>query len=538
MKLEQILIPVHNRVLADYWKGNADIHSFFTYPYEQESFVKRAKVIQKRDYKREALVKVIRTYMDRFGVSEQAAKHLEELEAGALAIVGGQQAGVFTGPLYSVYKAITVILLANEQRQTLGTPVVPVFWIAGEDHDLDEINHTFTIVNSSIKKRSYSKRSFKKTMASTTPIDHDALEQLIRTVFKDYGETNYTESLLKEVLEASRASETFTDFFTLLMNRLFAQYGLLMIDAAYGPFRQYESEYFVRLIEHNEEIAQAVSIQEKALDKAGYGKPIEATESNANLFFVKEGERFLLERKEEHFVNSSAQVKFTKEELLQTARHTPEKLSNNVVTRPLMQEMTLPVLAFVGGPGELAYWATLKPAFGILDLEMPIFAPRLNISVMTRKIQPLLERHQLTFENVLDGKAETKKEQFIADIQDKEALAQVTVMQESLLGQYEALSAHLLHNDLKLEQILEKNKAFHHKQLTYLKEKIKEQTAQKHSTIIRQFEMINAEFLPSGVLQERVYNPYQYLNQYGPTFVDELMRLPMKVGPQHFLVKY
>lgn len=538
MKLEQISIPVHNRVLADYWKGNADIHSFFTYPYEQESFVKRAKSVQKREYKRESLVQVIRTYMERFGVSEQTAKHLEELEAGALAIVGGQQAGVFTGPLYSVYKAITVILLANEQRQALGTPVVPVFWIAGEDHDLDEINHTFTIVNGSVKKRSYSKRSNKKTMASTTSIDHDALEQLIQTVFKDYGETSYTEALLKEVLEASQVSETFTDFFTGLMNRLFANYGLLMIDAAYGPFRQFESEYFERLIEHSEEIARAVSIQEKALEKAGYGKPIEAAENNANLFFVKEGERFLLERKEGEFINVSAPVRLTKEELLQTARRSPEKLSNNVVTRPLMQEMTLPVLAFVGGPGELAYWATLKPAFGILDLEMPIFAPRLNVSIATRKIQPLLERHQLTFEDVLEGKAETKKEQFIADIQDKEALAQMEAMQESLFMQYEVLSAHLLQNDFKLEQILEKNKAFHHKQLAYLKEKIKEQTSQKHSTIIRQFEMINAEFLPNGALQERVYNPYQYLNQYGPTFVDELLNLPLVVGPQHFLVKY
>lgn len=538
MKLEQISIPVQNRVLADYWKGNADIHSFFTYPYEQESFVKRAETIGKRDYKRESLVKVMRAYMDRFGISEQAAKHLEELEAGALAIVGGQQAGVFTGPLYSVYKAITVILLAKEQRQALGIPVVPVFWIAGEDHDLDEINHTFTIVDGNVKKRGYSKRSNKKTMASTTPIDHEAIEQLIRTVFKDYGETNYTESLLKEVLEASRISETFTDFFTVLMNHLFADYGLLMVDAAYTPFRQFESAYFERLIDCSEEIAQAVFVQEKALEKAGYGKPIEATENNANLFFVKEGERFLLEQSDGGFVNTSAHLKFTKEELLETARRSPEQLSNNVVTRPLMQELTLPVLAFVGGPGELAYWATLKPAFAILDLEMPIFAPRLNISIATRKIQPLMERHELTFEAVIEGESEAKKERFIAEVQDREALAQVEAMGASLLSQYEVLTAHLLQNDVNIEQILEKNKAFHLKQLAYLEGKIKEHTLQKHETVIRQFETIHAEFTPNRSLQERMFNPYQYLNQYGPTLVDDLMRLPMTVGPQHFLVKY
>lgn len=538
MKLEQISIPVHNRVLADYWKGNAAIQSFFTYHYEQESFEKRAKMLQRHDYKREALVRVIRSYMKRFGISEQAANHLEELETGAIAIVGGQQAGVFTGPLYSVYKAITVILLANEQRQALGIPVVPIFWIAGEDHDLDEINHTFTIVDGCVKKRSYSKRSNKKTMASTTPIDHDALEQLIRTVFKDYGETNYTEELLKEVLEVGRECETFTDFFATLMNRLFTQYGLLMIDAAYAPFRQLESEYFERLIEHSEEIAHAVTIQEQALVKAGYGKPIEANENNANLFYVKDGERFLLERREEEFVNPAASLRFTKSQLLETARKTPEKLSNNVVTRPLMQEMTLPVLAFVGGPGELAYWATLKPAFGILDLEMPIFAPRLNVSVITRKIQPLLERHQLTFEKVAEGKAEEQKEHFIAEIQDQEALAQVEEMEKVLFAQYEELSIHLLRHELEMEQIIQKNKAFHLKQLDYLKHKIREQTLGKHHTIIRQFDTVNAELLPNGHLQERVYNPYQYLNQYGPAFIENLMKLPMVVGPQHYLVKY
>ncbi|MGM9951490.1 MAG: bacillithiol biosynthesis cysteine-adding enzyme BshC [Lysinibacillus sp.] len=538
MKLEQIAIPVQNRVLTDYWQANADIHSFFTYPYEQASFIKRAEKLASNEYKRGALVKVIRSYMERFGVSERAAEHLAELEAGAPAIVGGQQAGVFTGPLYSVYKAITVILLANEQRQALGTPVVPIFWIAGEDHDLDEINHTFTIVDGSVKKRAYSKRSHKKTMASTTRIDHDEMERLIRTVFKDYGETVYTEALLAEVLDASRSSETFTDFFTILMNRLFADYGLLMIDAAYGPFRQYESEYFERLIERGEEIARAVTIQEQALEKAGYGKPIGATENNANLFYVEDGERFLLERQEGHFVNSSAPVRLTREELLQTARNEPEKLSNNVVTRPLMQEMTLPVLAFVGGPGELAYWATLKPAFGLLDLEMPIFAPRLNISVVSRKIQPLLEQHRLTFERIVDGEATKEKEQFIASVQDEEALAQVDAMEETLSAQYEALSAHLDYNDLQLEHIVQKNRLYHNKQFAYLKQKIREQTVERHHNVIRQFDLMNAELLPNGGLQERVYNPCQYLNQYGPTFVDDMIELPLVVGPQHFLVKY
>ncbi|WP_431029386.1 bacillithiol biosynthesis cysteine-adding enzyme BshC [Lysinibacillus sp. LZ02] len=536
MKLEQISLPVNNEVLADYWNQEANIHSFFAYPFEKDSFAKRVNTIHKQSYKREALVQVIRSYMERFGVSKQAEKHLQELEEGAFAVVGGQQAGVFTGPLYSVYKAITVILLANEQRQALNLPVVPVFWIAGEDHDLEEINHTFTAVEGALKKRGYSKRSNKKTMASTTIIDHEAMEQLIKTVFEDYGETAYTEALLHEVLEASRYSQTFTDFFATLMNRLFAEYGLLMIDAAYEPLRELESDYFERLIEHNEEIAQVVVAQEQVLQAAGYGKPIEATSQNANLFYVKDGERFLLERKDGYFVNALAQLKLTKEELLHIAKHTPEKLSNNVVTRPLMQEMVLPVLAFVGGPGELAYWATLGRAFSTLNLEMPIFAPRLNISVVTRKVQPLLELHQLTFEDVVAGKATKAKEQFIASVQDEQVIAQVEDMQEALLEQYKLVYTQLANNDLQLDQTIEKNKAYHIKQFAYLKNKISEQTLQKHSVAIRQFNIMNAEIFPNDSWQERIFNPYQLMNQYGPTFVEDLMELPLNICPEHYVV--
>ena len=537
MKLEQISLPVSNVVLADYWEKEANIHSFFTYPFEQQSFVKRASVLQKQFYKREVLVGVIRSYMERFGVSEQAEIHLQELEEGAFAVVGGQQAGVLAGPLYSVYKAITVILLANEQRRLLDMPIVPIFWIAGEDHDIEEINHTYTIVNGDVQKRSYSKRSTKKTMASAMKIDQEMMEQLIVTVFKDFGETAYTAELLNEVLEVSHNSETFTDFFASLMNRLFSKYGLLMIDAAYEPFRKFESEYFERLIEHNEEIAKVVVEQEQALQHAGYGKPIEASIHNANLFYVKDGERFLLERKDGYFVNVLAHVKLSEEELIQIAKLSPEKLSNNVVTRPLMQEMALPVLAFVGGPGELAYWATLKRAFDILGLEMPIFAPRLNISVVTRKIQSLLDLHQLTFEDVLANKVTTLKERFIADVQNQQALSQIDEMQQALISQYELLYTHLMDNDLSLDKIIEKNKAFHIKQFDYLKNKIREQTLQKHDVVIRQFNTIHSEIVPNNGWQERVFNPYQMLNQYGPTFVDDLIQLPMTISPQYYIVK-
>lgn len=536
MKLEQRTSPVQNELLAHYWSEDAAIHSFFDYKYNETSFNKRADYLKSKQYRTEQLSEVIRSYMAPFGLSEKAENHLQELASGAYVVVGGQQAGILTGPLYSVYKAITVILLAKEQREKLGHPVVPLFWIAGEDHDLEEINHTFTITNGITKKRGYGERSKRKTMASTTPINHEEMERLIQHVFADFGETAYTKQLLVNVLGHMRNSLTFTAFFTALMNDLFANYGLLMIDSAFTPFRQYEKEYFTEIIERNEEIALAVVESESKLAAEGYGTPIEAIESNANLFYVQDGERFLLERKDNYFVNVLGHIKLTKEELISIAEQTPEFLSNNVVTRPLMQEMTIPVLAFVGGPGELAYWATLKNAFHILHLQMPIFAPRLNISLITRSTDLLLHQYKMTFEDVVGGKVEVLKDTFIDSVQDYEAKRQIDAMQEVLLKQYEGLEQHLQQQQLALHNILEQNQKYHVMQFEYLRNKIAQQNLMKHEVTVRQFNQITAELYPHNSFQERMYSPYQYLNQYGPSLINDLLALELVPSNYHNVV--
>lgn len=536
MKLEQRTLPVQNELLAHYWSEDAAIHSFFDYKYNDTSFNERANYLKSKQYRTEQLSTVVRSYMAPFGISEKAENHLQELANGAYVVVGGQQAGILTGPLYSVYKAITVILLAKEQREKLGYPIVPLFWIAGEDHDLEEINHTYTIVDGTVKKRGYGERSKRKTMASTTPINYEEMERLIQTVFADFGETAYTKQLLNTVLTHLRNSLTFTAFFTALMNDLFAKYGLLMVDSAFTPFRQYEKDFFAAIIERNEEIAHAVVDSEARLAAAGYGTPIEAVATNANLFYVQDGERFLLERKDGHFVNVLGHLKITEQELLSIAEQNPECLSNNVVTRPLMQEMAIPVLAFVGGPGELAYWATLQNAFHKLQLQMPIFVPRLNISLVTRSVDSLIEQYELTFEEVIDGKVATLKEAFIESVQDYEAQQQIDKMQELLVKQYNQLEQHLQQQQIALHNVLEKNQKYHVLQLDYLRNKLSQQILNKHEVTMRQFNQITTELYPNNSFQERMYNPYQYLNQYGPSLVDDLLALELVPSNYHNIV--
>lgn len=537
MELERIS-PVNNQLLSDYWAGNEQLLSFYQYPYHDESFQVRARYLKEQTYDRKELCEVIYQFMEPFGISEKSLEHLRKLEKGALAVVGGQQAGLLTGPLYTVHKAISVILLSKEQSEKLNTDVVPIFWIAGEDHDILEINHTYTIVNGLPKKKIYGVDHRKKTLASETPIDHSLMKQYIDEIFKDYGETEYTQALYQSVLHHMNESETFTDFFARLMNDLFKDEGLLMIDSAFLPFRRYQTSFFQRIIEKNEEISTSVVEKEQLLEKRGYGTPILASKENANLFYVKDGERFLLERKNGYFINLSANVKFSKEELLHLAEESPEKLSNNVVTRPLMQEMCLPVLAFVAGPGELLYWATLKDAFDVLNLQMPILAPRLNITFITRQVEQLLSEYDVTFEEVINGEVEQIKHRFIESIQEAEAKNKIDQIRNMLEEAYKDLHCYLDSKGLHLEKIMEKNKKYHHMQLDYLNQKIEQEVLLKHEHTIRRLNTIASELYPNQNFQERVYNPYQYINRYGQSLISDLLKLPLSISESHYLVKF
>lgn len=537
MILEQISLPIHNPLLSDYWSGSEKLNPFFEYKYNSESFEQRAQYLKSKYYDTKRLTEIIRSYMEPFGLTEKANEHLLSLEKGAFAVVGGQQAGILTGPLYSVYKAITVLLLAKEQSEKLEMPVVPIFWIAGEDHDFEEINHTYTTAGGEIFKRSYNKRTNKKLTASNTEISKEEMRNVINTVFKDFGETNYTKDLYAFIMEQVENSSTFTDFFVRLMNSLFQEEGLLFIDAAYTPFRTFESSFFTKLIYANEEIAKSVVEKEQKMHELGYGTPLQAVEQNANLFYVHEGERFLLERNGTHYKNSTGVYQFTEEELLHIAENAPERLSNNVVTRPLMQEMTIPVLAFVGGPGELAYWGTLKDAFAALDLQMPIFVPRMNITLLPRKVSQLLSTYELSVEQVFNGEVHALKEQFIASIQDEVAQSKINSLNELISEQYSDLQQHLSNERIHLDQLIEQNKQYHERQLNYLRKKIEEYVTIQHEKTIRQFDLINAFIYPNEQFQERLYNPYQFINMYGPTFVSSLFELPLKISREHHIVQ-
>lgn len=523
-----------NAVMQAFEQDEQFNKTFYDYTLSEDSYPKRVSELKNRTFQRAKLVKTIRSFMEPFGISEAAEAHLSELENEGVVVIGGQQAGLLTGPLYSVHKAITVLLLAEKQRKLLDVPVIPVFWVAGEDHDLDEINHVFTEQDGRPVKQQYPERYVLKTMASDTPYDADTMSSYIRLVFRDYEETAYTKNLLKEVLYAAEQEKSFTGFFVRLMNNLFQKHGLLFIDSADKSLRELEAGYFKLFIQESKTLAEKIESKEQLFKEQGYGEPIQATVDAAHLFYVHDTGRVLLTRKEELFVNESAGIQFSTDELLAIAEQTPWLLSNNVATRPLMQDMVFPVLAFVGGPGEIAYWSLLKEAFNHLEMKMPILVPRISMTLITPETKHAMDKSKLSWDDVMSGEVIVRREQFLDENRDSKLDTLLLETEESIQEQYNKITEHI--SDKDLTNLAEKNREYHLRQVKFLHDKAEDALLREYAAVLRNYSKIEGDLYPERNLQERTYTPYPYLNVYGPTLVDDLLQASLPMNGKHLVI--
>lgn len=537
MRLEEQYAASPSKLMRDYISGEHTIRSYFSYEPLESAFSARFEKLRAHEADREKLSGIIRSYMEPHGISEAAASHLADFENGAPVVVTGQQAGLLSGPLYTVHKAISVIVLAKQAAEQLGTKVVPVFWIAGEDHDLAEISHLYREVNNRVDKLNFPFAEYGKNSASTAVLNKEKVHSFLEEYFRSLPETEHSKQLHELAFSFLEKASTFTDFFAALLNYFFQEEGLLFIDAAYPQLREYESPYFMKMIERSEEIAATVFETEQALVADGYTAVIGAEQNAANIFITVKGERILLQREGDKFLGNNGAVSLTHEELMEVAKTTPERLSNNVVTRPIMQEMVFPVLAFVGGPGEIAYWAAFKGAFELLEMELPVVMPRLNMTLITRQTESLLKKYQLTFSDVVnEQKVLQLKAELEENIREIEAEALIEQLQSNLMDGYKEINERFSEISKGLTPLVEKNLQLHLKQLTFLKHKLQDEVMLQHSTQFEHYAFIENELLPNNGFQERIYNPFPYMNLYGLNLVKDILKLRIRYDKNHKII--
>ncbi|MFT8323033.1 MAG: bacillithiol biosynthesis cysteine-adding enzyme BshC [Bacillus sp. (in: firmicutes)] len=543
MEMINLSMKTGSSFVLDYIEQTKGIREFFHYSFrDQVSYEERVKELNTRQFMRQEVADYIEKYMEKFPSSQKVQESIAKLrKEDSVVVIGGQQAGILTGPLYSIHKVISIILLAKEKEQQLGIPVVPVFWIAGEDHDYLEVNHLFAPGKEKMVKVVYPQKVIEKKMASDIQLDKTVCLEWVEEIIENYGETEFSQRLLIFLKEAIAQSTTFVDLFSYITMELFREYGLLLVDSGDKDLRLLEKEIFLKQLDYAENLADSVAEQQSLVHNAGYPLVIEMSENAANLFYYDEAiqERVLLQYDAEQqlFIGKDGTVQFSKEQLKEIASEFPYKLSNNVVTRPITQDLLFPTLAFIGGPGEIAYWAELKKAFECIGIKMPPIVPRLNITLLERCVEADIKELELTIPDIILSGTTEKCEQFLHSVANEKIDGILSQLKEDVQKNYLQLEEELLKDSKGLLPLLKKNEGFLLKQLNFMGMKVEESVKQKHEVIVNKFNRIERNMKPAGSPQERVWNITYFLNKYGMDFLEDIMKLPMEFDGTHKVIK-
>lgn len=528
-----------NKLLKDYLEQHDTIMQRFDYnPYKPETMHDRLADIKKTNYNRKQLVSMLTKLHEKWQLDDTVLANINRLnDSDSVVVIGGQQAGLLTGPLYTIHKIISIIVYARQQEEVLRVPVVPVFWIAGEDHDFDEINHVFLPEQDKMKKYPIRQAVREKKSVSTVEINHHDTITWLDKLFAELVETTYTKTLYNQLRQHLAESVTYVDFFARLTSKLFNAQGLVLIDSGDPDVREIETSYFKRMITKQPEIAAGVYRALQHVRQDGYTISVDAAKQDGHLFYHLDGERILLEKTaEDQWQGKNNRCQFSTEDLLTIASEHPERLSNNVVTRPLMQECLFPTLAFFAGPGELAYWSILKPAFQAIGYKMPPVLPRLSFSIIDRTCRKKIDHYHLSVDELINYGTTNAKLTWLAGQLDPPLAAVITEVKQSIERAHQPLRQLANQMDADLGAMAEKNAGYLFQQIDFLQKAMEKRLTEKHQKTLKNFNQIELAIHPSNGLQERSWNIVSLLNQYGDDWLATLVQKVYPFSDVHYLV--
>ncbi|MBI5974524.1 bacillithiol biosynthesis cysteine-adding enzyme BshC [Staphylococcus canis] len=514
MECLNIKIDEKDQFILKLMNQEPSVLQFFDYdPNVMTSFEKRMD--QPSNSREEAIANVIRQYMSDLELTPEQEQSLQALETGAKVVIGGQQAGLFTGPLYTFHKIVSIIIKSNELEEKFQKPVVPVFWIAGEDHDFDEVNHTYVMRERDglLEKVKYHTMTPPTTSVSHYKPDQEALHEALTHYFKMLPETKYSKTLYTQLKQMIETVTNWTELFKKMVHECFKSKGLLLIDSQYGPLRTIEKPLLNQIVEQHQKIDDAFRDMQVQTQGQGLDAMI-MTDTNVHLFLEVDGQRQLLKYENGVYRVNKTDDTYSKAELEHLIETNPERFSNNVVTRPLMQEWLFNTVAFVGGPSEIKYWAELKGVFRLFDIEMPIVLPRMRMTYITSKAQKLLHQYQIEASQVIQSGIDDAKDAFIRAQASDQVLDDIDNMIEQQNLFYQQLETEMSKTEDN-RRLLKKNHEIQLHQYQFLKRRYLRNIERENEVSMRHFAQLTHTLHPMGGLQERVWNPLQLLNIYG-----------------------
>ncbi len=442
----------------------------------------------------------------------------------SLVVIAGQQVGIFGGPLLTFYKAVGVVKLAAQLSKRLSKPVVPIFWMATEDHDYEEANSIYLVNSKGERIKIYNEPGDNQLGKSMSQIKlGEGIKKAISELQNNLLHTEYTDSLFGRISKYYKPGNKISEAFAGWVSELLRDYGLILLDPSNAEFKELAVPIYEKEIRggYDTEVPNDKR-QGDGLIADGYHLQVQKFKKGLNLFYAdKYRERILLAAEEKGFILDRSQKKIDEARLVQLLYDTPEKFSSGVLLRPIVQSKLLPTVCFIGGASEIAYHSQLPPYYEYFNVIPPIIRPRPSVSLMGKRIRSIVDKYgmdiRLLFNDPHRVVNEVLIKYFPAGLEGK-----LNHLQMEVLDLLASISPELRNYDDGLRRTFASSVRKVETELNKLRAKIFQAHKKKNAEITGQILRAYDSFFPNGVMQERVLPMIYFLNKYSPSFADRL----------------
>src|SRR5215469_434453 len=526
-------LPHQPKLFLAYLEKFETVKAFYAHPPTMRAVAEASRKLDYPAGRRAEVARILAKQNAELGASPEAQANLERLANGAVAVVSGQQVGLFGGPSYAAYKALTAIQIAEELTRE-GLDAVPVFWMATEDHDLEEVRHTSWFDAGKLIRYELPDGNEAGKPVGRIPLGPDA-ERMAREA-AELLQRDGSDLLGQYLVESYKAEETYGSAFGRLFARLFAQHGLILMDPLDTGLHKVAAPLYQHALAERNALNEMLLQREKDLDRAGFNAQVKVTSKSTLLFRFESGVRQGVTAGSDRF--HVEEKSWPREELTHLTHVEPENFSPNALFRPVVQDYLLPTVAFIAGPAELSYIAQSQVVYQHLLGRMPVMLPRAGFTLVDAKARKLLDRYDLTVEEVWAGSQSVRHKMEKQSVTG--TLAQDFELDQKKIGEMlSKLGEKIEALDPTLKGTVEKTKEGIEFHLDKLRRKAGAALDQKAGLLAAHEEHLESLLNPHKGLQERELCLLPLLARWGASALGELQSLcgGHQLG-HHFLVEF
>mgnify|MGYP001132242413 CR=1 FL=1 len=538
MRLDIRQLPSTSSLLRDYVHAFPRLAPFFAgNPQAPGAYAEHARQRDLRSYRRRELGDVLQTQNACWGAPAVVHQRIEELgQPRAVAVVTGQQTGLFGGPLFTLYKALTAIGLAARLGQELERPVIPVFWMVSEDHDVAEADHIHLLdrTGALVGVRHTSWGSPDGFMPANLLLGPDVQKTLDR-VWELIPSTEFTPPLHEALAHAFAPGRTLAEAFAHWMMHLLGGFGLVLADGADPALKRLATRILDQELQEAPRSSRCILAASDSLRTLGYPVQIEARPDGVNCFLLREG-RWGLTKEGEGFRIHDREERISGADLRRLVQDRPERLSPNVALRPIVQDAIFPTIAYIAGPGELAYFAQLRGVYQAFDVPMPLVVPRAFITLLEPRVAQLLERFRLSLPD-LTQEPEQLASQVMRALLPADFGVALAKARQSTSAIFHDVAEAISAIDPTLKATVGQAAGHFQGHLDQLERKAVQAMKRRETEARQQIQRVREALMPGGKPQERVFAILPFLAKYGPGLVQTLQAAIDGPGWEHRLIQ-